>query len=57
MENIILTVDRDELEHLVNKKFTDAEFIFIKDEMEDYLNFCFDNELVRILDELESVPH
>lgn len=54
MENIALTVSKNELEHLLNRKFTDTEFAFIKDEMEDSLNFYFDDELPRIIAELDG---
>jgi hypothetical protein len=54
MENITLTVDKDYLEQLLDRKFTDTQWVTLKEEMEDALNFYFDDELPRILDELEN---
>lgn len=53
MNEITFTVTKDHIEDLLGRVFTDSEWSFLKDELEDCLDYYFYDELPRVLADLE----
>jgi hypothetical protein len=54
MNEITFSITKDHLEHLLDRTFTDSQWSFLKDELEDCLDYYFYDELPRIINEMDS---